>query len=300
MCTLLRIRFVILQSLVLALTAFGQLDSARTAINAVTAHATGLVGVAVIDLKSGDTLTVRNDVHFPMQSVYKFPLALAVLDQVDKGTMALDQTIHISKADLRPDTWSPLREAYPSGNVGLSLDSLLRYAVAQSDNNSCDILFRLLGGTEVVQRYIHSLGIEDISIVATEAEMHQEWDVQYRNWSSPLAMARLLQLFYSGGILSHHSRDYLWRVMASSGTGLKRIKGLLPAGTVVAHKTGSSGTNREGVAAATNDVGIIVFPDGRCVALAVFVSDSNALDEERDKVIAEIARAVWKAYSSQD
>jgi len=87
--------------------------------------------------------------------------------------------------------------------------------------------------------------------------------------------------------------------MASSGTGLKRIKGLLPAGTVVAHKTGSSGTNDAGVAAATNDVGIIAFPDGRAVALVVFVSDSGASEEERDGVIAAIARAVWDAYTPQ-
>jgi beta-lactamase class A len=135
-----------------------------------------------------------------------------------------------------------------------------------------------------------------MSIVATEAEMHQAWDVQYRNWSSPLAMAKLLQLFYSGGIVSEKCGNYLWQLMAWSGTGLKRIKGLLPAGTVVAHKTGSSGTNDAGIAGATNDAGIIALPDGRSVALVVFLSDSDAPEEERDGVIAAIARVVWNAY----
>ena len=294
-----RIQSVILLVLVFSTNAFGQLDSARTKIDAIVHQAEGVVGVAVIDLRSGDTLTVRGDVHFPMQSVFKFPLALAALDQVDDGRMTLAQTIHISSADLLPDTWSPLREAYPSGNIDLPLDSLLRYTVAQSDNNGCDILFRLLGGTGVVSQYVHQLGVVNMSIAATEAEMHQGWDIQYRNWSSPLAMAQLLQLFHSGAVLSQATRDYLWQVMASSGTGLKRIKGLLPAGTVVAHKTGSSGTNDAGVAAATNDVGIIAFPDGRAVALVVFVSDSGASEEERDGVIAAIARAVWDAYTPQ-
>jgi beta-lactamase class A len=293
------IRSWLFLSLACSVSVFGQLDSARLKIESIARQAKGLVGVAAIDLSSGDTLTVRGDDRFPMQSVFKFPLALAVLDQVDNGTMALSQTIHISKADLLPDTWSPLREAYPSDGIDLPLDSLISYTVSQSDNNGCDILFRLLGGPGVVDQYVHKLGIVNMSIVATEAEMHQEWLVQYRNWSSPFAMAKLLQMFYSGSILSQASRDYLWRVLASTRTGVKRIKGLLPAGTIVPHKTGSSGTNNEGVAAATNDIGIIAFPDGRYVVLAVFVSDSDASEEERDRVIATIARAIWNAFSPQ-
>jgi beta-lactamase class A len=288
-----------LLSLICSATAFGQLDAARVKIDSIALHAKGLVGVAAIDLDSGDTLTICGNGHFPMQSVYKFPLALAVLDQVDKGTLALWQTIHISKADLLPDTWSPLRETYPSGGINLPLDTLLKYTVSLSDNNGCDILFRLLGGTSAVDRYVHKLGIVNMSVVATEVEMHQGWDIQYRNWSSPLAMAKLLQLFRDGGILSQGRRDYLWQLMASSGTAPRRIKGLLPSGTVVPHKSGSSGTNDKGVAAATNDIGIIVFPEGRCVALVVFVSNSNAPDEEREMVIAAIALAVWDAYSPQ-
>jgi beta-lactamase class A len=289
----------LLLSLICSLNAFGQMNSARARIDSIARHAIGLVGVAAIDLGNGDTLTVRGDDRFPMQSVYKFPIALALLDQVDKGKFALSQTIHISKTDLLPNTWSPLREAHPSGGFDLRLDTLLTYTVAQSDNNGCDILLRLLGGPGVVDEYIHMLGIMDMAIVSTEAEMHLGTDVQYRNWSSPLAMARLLQLFHGGGILSENTRDYLWKVMAHSSTGLKRIKGMLPVGTVVAHKTGSSGTNDKGVAAATNDAGIIEFPDGRRVALVVFLSDSDASDEEREMVIATIARAVWDASSPQ-
>jgi len=256
-----------------------------------------MVGIAVIDLNKGDTLTVRGEEHFPMQSVYKLPLALAVLDQVDKGTMALTQNIHITKADLHPDTWSPLRERYSAKDVDLPLDSILMYTVSYSDNNACDILFRFLGGTAIVDQYVRKLGIMSMAIVTTEEEMRQGWNVQYRNWSSPRATANLLQLFYKGKILSERCRDYLWRLMVNSSTTPGRIKGLLPLGAVVPHKSGSSGTNDSGIAAATNDIGLIVFPDGRCVALVVFITESNASDEERDKVIATVARAIWDVYS---
>ncbi len=290
------VRHLLIVLLVVVASASAQLDAARAKIDLVTRQARGLVGVAAIDLATGDTLTVRRDGHFPMQSVYKFPLALAVLDRIDKGALSLTQSVHIRRAELRPNTWSPLRDAHPAGDLDMSIDSLLVYVTVYSDNNACDILFRLLGGTGVVDRYVHKLHIADMAIVATEHEMHQRWETQYRNWSSPLAMARLLELFDNGKILSSTSRDYLLRLLVSSIPGSSRIKGRLPPDAVVAHKTGSSGTNEKGIAAATNDIGIITMPDGRRVALVIFVSDSDAAEEQRDTLIASIARAVWDAY----
>ncbi len=278
--------------------ASAQLSTVRARIDSIARHARGQIGVTAIDLDTGDTLTVHRNRRFPMQSVFKFPLALAVLHRVDQQSLPLDTVIQISRAELVPHTWSPLRDSHPAGAIALPLDSLLYYTVAYSDNIGCDILFRLVGGTPAVDQYVHALGIEDISIAATEAEMHQDWQVQYQNWSSPFAMARLLRIFSDRGILSPPSRNLLWHFLVGTSTAGGRIKGLLPSEAVVAHKSGSSGTNADGVAAATNDVGIIMFPDGRRVALVVFVSDSNAPDEERDGVIASIARSIWDAYTA--
>lgn len=81
----------------------------------------------------------------------------------------------------------------------------------------------------------------------------------------------------------------LMKWMSESVPGAKRLKGLLPAGTVVAHKTGTSGT-REGMTRATNDIGIVTLPDGRYLAVAVFIADSRATEDVRDGVIAESAK----------
>ena len=277
--------------------AFAQKDSLRARIEPIVDRAGGRVGVAVIGLDNGDTLTFSGNGRFPMQSVYKFPLALTVLHEVDRGKFALDKQIHITKADLLPDTWSPLREKYPDGNVSITLAELLTYTVSESDNNGCDILFRLLGGPKAVDRYIHSLGITDIAVVATEEEMHKGWDVQYRNWSSPAAMAQLLSMFYHDRILSRKSKEFLWQAMVNTSTGLRRIKGLLPEGTLVAHKTGSSGAGADGITAATNDAGIVALPNGKHVAIVVFVSETTSEERTCEDVIAEIARAVWDGYS---
>lgn len=275
---------------------FAQTDSVRIKIGQIIEQAKGKVGVAAINLKTNDTLSINGTEHFPMQSVYKFPLALAVLDKIDKGELSPDQKTFVRKEELLPKTWSPLREKYPEGNVFVTLDEILSLTVSQSDNNGCDILFRLIGGPDVVNNYIHSLGIEDIAIVNTEEEMHNDWEAQYRNWSIPLAMARLLYKFYYDDFLTKKSKDYLWQIMINTSTGPKRIKGLLPEGTVVAHKTGSSGEDEKGMAPATNDVGILQMDDGSGFVIAVFVSDAIADEETRDKVIAQISRTIYDTY----
>jgi beta-lactamase class A len=278
---------------------FPQFESARTKIADIIKESKGTIGVAVMDLENRDTLTFNNNHCFPMQSAYKFPLALAVLNKVDKKDLSLDQKIHLTKKDLLPNTWSPLREKYPDADVDVTLRELIRYTVMESDNNGCDILFRLIGGPAEVEKYLKSLGINDMSIVGTEEEMHKDWSVQYKNCSSPFTMVSLLYKFSEGNILSKESRDFLWTFMTQTPHGAKRIKGQLPEGTIVAHKTGSSGTNEEGITAATNDVGIVLLPDGRKFAIVVFVSDSPDKNEKLEKIIADITKDVWDTYSIQ-
>lgn len=273
-----------------------QLEASRGSIEQIVAGINAKVGVAVLDIETGDTLTIDGSGKYPMQSVYKFPLALAVLQRVDEGALSLKQRIHIGKAELVPDTWSPMREKYPEGNIEIPLEEIIRYTVSQSDNNGCDILFRLMGGPPSVEAYIHSLGITEIAIVSTEQEMHKDGSLQYRNWCSPAGMSQLLRKFCRGEALSEKSTSFLREIMEQTPTGPRRIKGLLPKGTVVAHKTGSSGANELGLVAATNDVGVVTLPSGRHVAIAIFVSDAREEEVACEDVIALIARAVWGVY----
>lgn len=181
----------------------------------------------------------------------------------------------------------------------VTLSELLQYTVAQSDNNGCDILFRLSGGPEKVNEYIHKLGIKNIAIVATEHEMHQAWNLQFSNWVTPYAMVKLLGLFYKGDILSSTSRNFLLKTMENTVTGPDKIKGLLPPGTIVTHKTGSSGRNAEGIKAADNDAGIVTLPDGKHFAIAVFITHSSESDEENARITAEISKAAWDYFISK-
>lgn len=151
------------------------------------------------------------------------------------------------------------------------------------------------GGTQRVQRYLRGLGVDGVRVETTEKTMGLDEGAQYRNWATPRAMVGLLRAFEEGRGLSAGSRALLVEMMVQTPTGPKRLRGRLPAGTVVAHKTGTSGTH-EGFTAATNDVGLITLPDGRHLAVAVFVSDSKARTDVREGVIADIARVAWEHY----
>jgi beta-lactamase class A len=247
-------------------------------------------------LETGESVTLNGDQQLPMQSVYKFPIGMTVLAQVDQGKLKLDQQVRVEASDFVSDLQhSPIRDENPQG-VELSLAELLKYMVSESDGTACDVLLKLVGGPEVVTQYLRDLGVNGIVVANTEKEIGQDKAVQYRNYASPNAAVVLLRALHEGQGLSESSQALLRKLMTQTPTGLQRIKGLLPDGTVVAHKTGTSRTV-DGVTAATNDVGLVTLPNGRHMAIAVFVSDSGANNATREEVIAKVAKAAWDEWS---
>jgi beta-lactamase class A len=281
----------------------------QSQIEQIASAAKGRVGVAAVVLEEqkaegskrkaespnsdGQLLVSLNPYqHFPMQSVYKLPIGMAVMKQVDSGKINPNQRVRVTKEDfVRIGQYSPIRDKNPNG-VELSVIELLRFAISESDGTASDVLMKLAGGRVPVQMYLTDLPIKDMIVLNTEKELGQDWQAQYRNSASPAAAVGLLRALYAGRGLSENGQTLLLKLLTESTPGAKRLKGLLPAGTVVAHKTGTSGS-RNGITAATNDIGIITLPNGRHLAIAVFVSDSPADEATREGVIARIARAVW-------
>ena len=280
-------------------SAFAQTDSLRNRIKKIITTKKADIGVAIYGFENKDTLSINENKHFPMQSVFKFHIALAVLNEVDKGRLSLDQEVYIKQSDLLPKIWSPLRDDFPNGNIKLRLSEILSYTVSKSDNNGCDILLRLIGGVETVQNYIDSLGLKDFSIQASEEEMAKEWNVQFSNWTTPISSLQLLKKFYDRKILSKTSCDYLWKILVETSTGVHRIKGQLPPNTQVAHKTGTSDTNKEGLTAAVNDIGIVTLPNGKHFAICVFVSNTLENTETNEKIIADITKLYWDYLANE-
>jgi len=276
-------------------SAFSQ-TALQQKIRVIAADAKGRVSVACSLPESALNCDLNPHARPPMQSVFKLPLVVTALHLIREGRFSLDQPVRFLPSDrILPHTYSPLQDKYPQAKVDVPLRELLRLAVSLSDNTAADVVLRVIGGPEVVQHYLTSIGIDGFQLKDGEHGLHRDVATQYRNWIEPASAVKLLTLLghvSEDSPLSAEHAQLLLAWMTDSPTGLQRIKGELPSGTRVMHKTGTSGS-ANGMAYATNDIGLITLPDGRLLAIAIFVTDSAADDAAREAVIARIARVAY-------
>jgi beta-lactamase class A len=285
----------------------------------------GITGVDAVHIETGRSVSLRGSEAFPMASAFKLPVAVQILSMVDGGTLALDKMVALSPPDLHPGS-GRLTELFFHPGVSLSIENLLELALVISDNTAADILLREAGGPSAVTAKMRALGLNGIRIdrstailisdwqgaknLPPESQWSREiWEKLYdavperdhmrarrtemsdpRDMATPDDMTRLLLRVWKQEVLSLQSSRILLDMMYRCQTGRSRIKGLLPQGTDVAHKTGSLG----GVA---NDVGFITLPgDAGHVAISVFTKSSNRPEEAAEKAIAEISRTVYDYF----
>lgn len=278
----------------LAIPIHAQQDSLTEKLRQAIKEVKAQVGVAVI-IDGKDTVTVNNTIQYPMLSVFKFHQSLAVMDYLNRNNLPIETKIHITDSDLKPDTYSPLRDKHPNGDIDISIADLLKYTLQLSDNNACDILFQYTGGTKSTNQYIRSLGLKDFSIVATEDEMHKKKEAVYSNWTTPLAAAKLLEVFLNKCLFPETYQNYIYQMMIECRTGLNRLpKPLFDKGIVIGHKTGSSDIDEKGWIIGTNDIGFVILPSGHHYCIAVFVKDSNENNQTNEQIIAGISRIVYE------
>ena len=274
------------------------IENLRTEINQIISSKNLTAGISLKNLENNDTLSINGNQMMPMMSVFKFHIALAVLHQVDQNKLQLNQKFFIKKEDLTPNTWSPILDDFPEGNMYLTLDQLLRYTVSHSDNNGCDILLKIIGGTKTVQKYIRKQGIKDFVIKVNEQEM-QTWDNLYLNITSANATTKLLEKFYTNKVLKENSTLYLYKIMVETSRGLTWMKAGLPPNTELAHRTGISDVNDQNLRVAMNDVGIIKLDNGKRIILSIYLKNITEERTDTEKIIADITHAVWKHYNKQ-
>lgn len=268
----------------------------RAEIAALAGGVDAGVGVAVI-FPDGDTLTLNGDRDFPLMSVFKFHQAMAVCDWLRQRGIPLSEKVAVTHLDLEEDTWSPLRDAHPEGG-SFSYAELMTYTLVSSDNNACDILFRKTLGVGPVQQYVESLGIGGFTIECNEAMMHEDLMNCYRNVSTPMSAARLMEKFWQMRDDDEYTR-FIWDTMVQCGTGGGRIPARISdSAETIAHKTGTGDALPDGRIIAVNDAGAVVLPDGRCLFLAVFVSDAACSMDRCEALIADIAAAVYASAVS--
>jgi len=235
-------------------------------LSSMLASKSGDVGIAALDLNSGETVSIKGNTPFPMASTVKVAVAALYLAQVDHGRRSLDDTIN-----------------------GQSARGLMKRMLVHSDNRATDVLLADLGGPRAVHAWLRDNGIRGLRVDRTISDLLRSkrdlWD--HRDSSTPVAMVDLLKRIYKAELIKPESRNYLLDLMAQCQTGKNRMKALLPSGTPVEHKTGTL----DGL---TDDVGFISMPDGHRVAVAIFARGGA----DRPRTIAETARAIYDGFKS--
>ena len=288
----------------------------------------GVVGVSAVHLDTNRRVSLKGGERFPMASTYKVPIAVQLLTRVDKGELRLDQMIQLQEGDLHPGSGT-LTDLFNKPGLAISVRNLLELMMLISDNSATDVCLRLAGGPEAVTARMREIGISSIDVNRSTARLIADWigitqvpaesewsltlfrtlseavkpeerkaaatrfDADPRDTATPEAMVRLLERIYRKDLLKPESAELLLDIMRRCRTGEARLKGMLPLGTEVAHKTGTIGGS-------TNDVGIITLPDDAGhVAIAVFVKSSEKDVSARERTIAEVARAVHDFFLFQ-
>ena len=317
---------VIFSSFVAVQPAFAQehnFQDISQKIERVSQGLVGRIGVAAQEIGSGESITVNGDETFVMASTYKVAIAVTLLDLVDKGQLKLTDLI-----DLPPEMMvagnNAIAESYIHPGIKLSVANLIEVMITESDNTATDVSLKLAGGPEAVTKKLRSIGIteqrvdrycsellkdfyglqdkasvspsvvaeaiaKDPTLLVKMTKPNMEFEKDPRDQSTPKAMLELLLAIDSGKVLSEKSRAFLLATMSRTYTGKERLRGLLPKGTPVAHKTGTIG----GVA---NDVGFVTLPDGRRFAIVVYTKSSTTPVADQDRAIAEISRTLYDFY----
>lgn len=281
----------------------------------------GPVGVTAVHLETGRRVRLNGQERFPMASTFKIPIAVELLARVDAGKERLDRMVTVEAKDLHPGSGT-LSDLFNKPGVALSVRNLMELMLLISDNSATDILLREVGGSDAVNARLKTLGVEGVRVdrptalliadavgmkdVPPErewtpemwtrlfrelppggrAEARKAFDADPRDTATPDGMADLLGRIYRKEMHKPDTAELLLDTMKRCRTGDTRIKGLLPAGTELAHKTGT-------ISASANDVGILTLPaNAGHVALALFVKSSERDGAQRDRAIAEISRAL--------
>lgn len=291
------------------------------------------IGVAVADIEAGWATAVRGDEFFPQQSVSKTWVAVAVLDAVDRGLLSVDSPVTMTLAD-RSVFNQPLGRTLDAEGFTTTIPNLLRHALVFSDNSANDTLIRLIG-LDAVREMLARKGLQNIRIGADERHLQARiagltWQPAYsegRNFeaarakldpqarreamaaylrdpldgATPIAIVQALGALHRGELLSPASRALLLKPMSESRTGPGRLRGGLPAGWKIAHKTGT-GQDLAGASTGINDIAIMTAPDGHAYAVAVFIPRTAKPVRERLAMMQAVSRAVteqWRAERDQ-
>ena len=257
----------------------------------------GRIGISAVDLSTGYHLDILGDQRFPMASTSKIAIAATFLEGVEKGRWSLTSEFPL----LVPQRSAKFSSAVAPVSTGKHLPAiqLIELMITRSSNPATDALLRVVGGPAAVNNWAARNGIREFSLdrdIATLVRDDGEFDpatyIDRRDSATPTAMTDLLTALYRGTTLSDSSRSVILGAMSRTVTGKRRIKALIPSEASVSNKTGSLNNT-------SSDIGYIETPDGRTIALAIYVTGQGSR-AQREAKIAQLARALYDGFNARD
>lgn len=264
-----------------------------TITTADTESVRGQVGFFVLNAEDGKYFGQNKEKLFPMQSVCKLPVSIAILRLADLGKLSPQDKLTVTKADIGP-YHSPIKELINKGQTEFTIRDLITRAICESDNTACDVLIEKAGGAQMVTKLLRDCGVKGVRIDRPEKQLQPDslkidkYVVDPRDSSSPADMVDLLKKLNEGKLLSATSTKLVLEDLFNTRTGPNRLTAGLAPGWKLGHKTGT-GQDVDGKNAGTNDVGILVGPTGETIYIAVFTIGSRSPIEARERLMAKLA-----------
>jgi beta-lactamase class A len=289
--------YLILATLFLSAPSWGasKADLAKAKIEVLLKEANYKGGIAIKNLHSGAEIAIRGNEMFPMASVFKFPIAIAILRKIEAGDLKHEQSFHLKKTDILNGLRGPIAEKYPHGEIDLTTDALLKYMVSDSDNTACDFLIKIAGGPDAITKELRKLQIDDINISRTESEIMattNEPGPKGLDATSPLGMIRLYEKLNDGKVLNPDSSAYLMKLMTESNNPPHILNGL-PKDLRIAHKSGWCGKDL-----CLNDTALVTLPNNKGnLVMAIFLK-GNVDFKKGSETISKIAKIGFDALAN--
>jgi len=275
-----------------------QIERLQTSIERITTSVNATWGVYAKSLETNEEVALHADRRMDTMSVIKIPLMVEVFEQIKAGRFRLADKYTLTKEDMRPGT-GILRSLDPGAVV--TVKDLIVLMNIVSDNTATDVLYRMVGGPEPVNRRMEALGLkqtrapstskewfEAIRAAKSPAEFHREAKHPF-GLSTPREIGLLLERLERGTLVDKPSSDQMLEILRGQ-IYRTRIPRFL-TGYRIPHKTGDF------LPYIANDVGVLESP-GRTVVVSIFTANHFGSGDTLEEAIGRVAEqiATYFAY----
>jgi beta-lactamase class A len=268
------------------------LQRVKASIERTTRSVNATWGIYVKSLETSEEIAIDADRQMETMSTIKIPLMVEVLEQVKAGKFALTDKYTFVQADSQPGTGTIQR--LDPGAV-MTVKDLITMMIIVSDNTATEVLYRMVGGPEAVNRRMDALGLKNTramnvpsrwfpslrSAPSTE-QFYREGKYPF-GLTTPREMGRLLEMMERGTLVDKDASDLMLRIMRGQlyRTRIPRYV----SGYTIPHKTGDF------LPFVGDDVGMLE-ASGRTIVISVFTGNHFGSGEALENAIGLVAKEV--------